>query len=117
MSTGKTLPLWSPLSAFNDAHFTAALPPGDADVVVVGAGVAGLSIALCCAQEGREVLVVDRQGAGEGETLRTTAHLASALDDRFYKLSQWHGKRWRARCGRKPCRGDRLDRGSVRRHT
>ncbi|HEY0504798.1 MAG TPA: FAD-dependent oxidoreductase [Lysobacter sp.] len=91
MSTGKTLPLWDSLSAFNDANFVAALPPADADVVVVGAGVAGLSIALCCAQEGRGVLVIDRQGAGEGESLRTTAHLASALDDRFHKLAQWHG--------------------------
>lgn len=92
MSTARTLPLWSSLTAFNSANFAAALPPGDADVVVVGAGVAGLSVALCCAQEGRDVLVVDRQGAGEGESLRTTAHLACALDDRFYKLAQWHGK-------------------------
>ena len=92
MSTARTLPFWQPLTPFNAAHFSRAIPPGDADIVVVGAGVAGLTTALCCAQEGRRVWVIDRQGAGEGETLRTTAHLASAIDDRFKKLAQWHGK-------------------------
>jgi hypothetical protein len=35
--------------------------------------------------------VIDRAGIGAGETLRTTAHLASALDDRYYRLARQHG--------------------------
>src|SRR5690606_18975803 len=33
--------------------------------------------ALCLLREGRQVLLVDWQGIGAGETLRTSAHLAS----------------------------------------
>src|SRR5690606_35509993 len=35
--------------------------------------------------------VVERDGVGQGESGRTTAHLASALDDRFTRLRDWHG--------------------------
>ena len=91
MSTARTLPVWSALTEFNQAHFLATPPANDQDVIIVGAGVAGLVTALCLAQDGRKVLVIDRQGVGEGESLRTTAHLASALDDRYYHLAHWHG--------------------------
>lgn len=91
MPSARTLPLWS-LGADPIAQF-AQTPPTDAqDVVVIGAGVAGLATALLCAQRGRRVLVVDRAGIGEGESMRSTAHLASALDDRYYSLAQLHGE-------------------------
>lgn len=61
------------------------------DVVVVGAGIAGLSVALALLERGRRVLVVEREAIGAGQTLRTSAHLASALDDRFHALERWHG--------------------------
>jgi len=54
-----------------------------ADVVVIGAGIAGLSVAHELARRGRSVAVLDRGGIGRGMTARTTAHLASELDD-FY---------------------------------
>lgn len=92
MSTARTLPIWSRPTGFNATKFLRAAPEEPLDIVVVGAGVAGLVTALCLAQDGRRVLVIDRQGVGEGESLRTTAHLASALDDRFYNLAHWHGK-------------------------
>lgn len=92
MSTARTLPIWARSTEFTDTKFLRSAPSEKQDVVVVGAGVAGLATALCLAQDGRQVLVVDRQGVGEGESLRTTAHLASALDDRFYNLARWHGK-------------------------
>ena len=51
-----------------------------------------MSTALALLREGRGVLVIDREGIGAGETMRTSAHLASALDDRFHLLARDHGK-------------------------
>lgn len=92
MTTARTLPVWGSLTGFTEAHFLDSPPAQQQDVVVIGAGIAGLSTAVCLAREGRQVTVIDRQGVGEGESLRTTAHLASALDDRFYQLARWHGE-------------------------
>src|SRR5687767_14383934 len=60
------------------------------DVCVVGAGLAGVSVAYQLAREGKSVIVLDDGPIGGGETGRTTAHLASALDDRFYELERLH---------------------------
>src|SRR5436190_2276237 len=61
------------------------------DVAVIGGGIAGLSIAYQLARAGKSVAVVEDGAIGSGETGRTTAHLASALDDRFSRLEQLHG--------------------------
>src|SRR5438105_1486980 len=62
------------------------------DVCVIGAGIAGLSVAFHVARDGRSVLVIDDGQPGSGETARTTAHLVTALDDRYYELEARHGK-------------------------
>ena len=62
------------------------------DVCVIGAGIAGLSVAYELVRENVDVLVIDDGPVGGGATGRTTAHLASALDDRYYVLEQLHGK-------------------------
>ena len=62
-----------------------------ADVVVIGAGVAGLSVAYLLGREGKSVIVVDAGPILSGETERTTAHLACAMDDRFIELERLHG--------------------------
>jgi glycine/D-amino acid oxidase-like deaminating enzyme/nitrite reductase/ring-hydroxylating ferredoxin subunit len=64
-----------------------------ADVCVVGAGIAGLSVAYRCAKEGRSVVVVDDGEIGGGMTSRTTAHLVTALDDRYHELERLHGEK------------------------
>ena len=56
------------------------------DVVVIGSGIAGLSTAYELARFGRSVIVIDRGGIGNGMTARTTAHLASELDDFYSEL-------------------------------
>jgi glycine/D-amino acid oxidase-like deaminating enzyme/nitrite reductase/ring-hydroxylating ferredoxin subunit len=56
------------------------------DVAVVGAGIAGLSIAYELARAGRGVIVRDRGPIGGGMTARTTGHLASELDDYYHVL-------------------------------
>jgi glycine/D-amino acid oxidase-like deaminating enzyme/nitrite reductase/ring-hydroxylating ferredoxin subunit len=70
-------------------------PPLDADVqadvCVVGAGIAGLSTAYMLAKEGQKVIVIEAASIGGGETGRTTAHLSNALDDRYVELERVHG--------------------------
>ena len=88
-ASGRTDPLW----------YVDAQPPSypslkadtSADVCVVGAGIAGLTTAYLLAKAGRSVVVVDMKPVGGGETGRTSAHLASAIDDRFYEVERLHG--------------------------
>jgi glycine/D-amino acid oxidase-like deaminating enzyme/nitrite reductase/ring-hydroxylating ferredoxin subunit len=61
------------------------------DCCIVGAGIAGLSTALALVRQGADVLVLDHGPIGGGQTARTSAHLASALDDRFYELARHFG--------------------------
>jgi glycine/D-amino acid oxidase-like deaminating enzyme/nitrite reductase/ring-hydroxylating ferredoxin subunit len=62
------------------------------DVLVIGAGIAGLVTAYELVRAGRRVTVVDRGHFGRGMTARTTAHLAFELDDFFHELIKHQGK-------------------------
>lgn len=64
-----------------------------ADACVVGAGIAGISIAHELARRGRSVIVVEDGEVGSGETSHTTAHLTTALDDRYYQIERMHGEK------------------------
>lgn len=81
--------IWKATSSIQDA------PPLNAnivtDVCVVGAGIAGLSVAYELAQSGRRVVVIDAHAIAGGETAQTTAHLSSALDDGYSELERMHG--------------------------
>ncbi len=63
----------------------------ETEVVIVGGGLAGLSVAYCLTQAGRKVVLVEDGLIGSGETGRTTAHLVTVLDDRYYKLEKNFG--------------------------
>lgn len=56
------------------------------DVLVIGAGIAGLSTAYELALRGRQVTVVDRGQPARGMSARTSAHLASETDDYYREL-------------------------------
>jgi len=71
----------------------AAPPPHEIDTCIVGAGIAGLTTALVLARQGVRVAVLDDGPIGGGETGRTSAHLASAVDDHFYELESKFGER------------------------
>ena len=64
-----------------------------ADVCVVGAGIAGLSIAYELSRAGQSVIVLEAGELGSGETGRTTAHLVNALDERYFEIADRHGER------------------------
>lgn len=63
----------------------------EADVAVIGGGIAGLSIAYELSRHGRSVILIDRGEIGRGMTARTTAHLASELDDYYHELMSVRG--------------------------
>ncbi len=62
------------------------------DLVVIGAGMAGLSVAYEALLKGRQVTVLDRGAIASGMTARTTAHLASALDDFYHEFISLRGE-------------------------
>ena len=53
----------------------------ECDVVVIGAGIAGISTAYELAIAGSRVMVIDRAKIAGGMTARTTAHLGAPCDD------------------------------------
>ncbi|HEU4828574.1 MAG TPA: FAD-dependent oxidoreductase [Gemmatimonadales bacterium] len=63
----------------------------EADVCVVGAGIAGMTTAYLLTREGKGVVVLDDGPVAGGETGRTTAHLTWALDDFYMDIERMHG--------------------------
>src|ERR1041385_3583318 len=63
-----------------------------ANVVIVGAGIAGLTTAYLLTKQGQSVVVLDDGPIGGGMTARTTAHITNALDDRFCELERLFGE-------------------------
>lgn len=63
----------------------------DAEVCVVGGGIAGLTTALMLGRAGKRVIVLERYGAGGGMTGRSTGHLSNAYDDRYHVIERLHG--------------------------
>ena len=64
----------------------------EADVCVVGAGIAGLTTAYLLAEDGKSVVVLDDGTIMGGESARTTAHLTTVLDTRYFELEELHGQ-------------------------
>ena len=62
------------------------------EVCVVGGGIAGLSVAYRLSRAGKAVVLLESRWLGAGDTGLTTAHLSSALDERFTSLERVHGK-------------------------
>jgi glycine/D-amino acid oxidase-like deaminating enzyme/nitrite reductase/ring-hydroxylating ferredoxin subunit len=86
----KTQSLWS------DTSSTPGFQPlrGDVevDVLVVGAGITGITAAYLLKQAGSRVAVVDLKDIGSGETARTTAHVTMVTDTRLQELASRMGE-------------------------
>ncbi|PRW44524.1 oxidoreductase [Chlorella sorokiniana] len=89
------VPGLAPQSAWNQKSLAIKYPPLkeniSADVVVIGAGIAGLSCAYNLAKEGKKVVVLESRTRGAGQTGRTTAHIMTWLDDYYYECESMHG--------------------------
>jgi len=88
---GATVSLW--MQAEEVQTYPALRDNLEADICVVGAGLAGLACAYELLLRGRSVTVLEAGVIGNGETSRTTAHLSFALDDRYYELERLFGER------------------------
>jgi glycine/D-amino acid oxidase-like deaminating enzyme/nitrite reductase/ring-hydroxylating ferredoxin subunit len=88
--SGATTPIWASLQL---PHFAPLAKDVEADVCVIGAGIAGLTTAYLLAHEGKRVVVVDDGPIAGGESGRTTAHLSNAIDDRYVEIERIHGER------------------------
>jgi len=86
---GNTVSLWE---ATADLIGGEAGLPNSTGTCIVGGGIAGLTTAYLLAKSGEDVVVVDDGLIGGGETCRTTAHLSNAIDDRVYRIEEWHGE-------------------------
>jgi glycine/D-amino acid oxidase-like deaminating enzyme/nitrite reductase/ring-hydroxylating ferredoxin subunit len=87
---GQTTSVWMATATVPDEPQLQA--GANADVCIIGAGIAGLTTAYLLAKQGKSAIVLDDGPTAGGETCRTTAHLVSALDDRFYNLERLHGR-------------------------
>ena len=84
-------------SLWSATEKTPTFPPLDnnlhANVVIVGAGIAGLSCGYLLTQAGKSVVILDDGPIAGGMTAVTTAHLANAIDDRYYEIERMHGEK------------------------
>jgi glycine/D-amino acid oxidase-like deaminating enzyme/nitrite reductase/ring-hydroxylating ferredoxin subunit len=87
---GGTVSLW--MATGEVSRQTALKKDIETEVCIVGAGIAGLSVAYELSKAGREVVVLDDGPPAGGETCRTTAHLSNALDERYFEMEKVHGK-------------------------
>jgi glycine/D-amino acid oxidase-like deaminating enzyme/nitrite reductase/ring-hydroxylating ferredoxin subunit len=62
------------------------------DVVVVGAGLTGITTAYLLRQEGARVALLDRRQVAAGDSAHTTAHLTYVTDTRLSELVEHLGK-------------------------
>ena len=93
-TSGESLPPWYSASerSVEARQDDSAWPDRVVDVVVIGAGITGLSVAYHLLQSGCSVVVLDKGSVACGETGRSTAHVSSALDDHYSVLARMHGE-------------------------
>lgn len=87
--SGRTTSPWMGKGVFETGPLVEDL---NVDVCVLGAGIAGLTAAYKLASEGKSVVVLDDGEIAGGETARSTAHLSTALGDRYSILEEAHGE-------------------------
>lgn len=88
--SGRSDPIW--YRDYSPPTYAPLAEDAVADVCIVGAGIAGLTCAYLLARAGRSVIVLEGKEIAGGESGRTSAHLVSAIDDRFVEIERQHGQ-------------------------
>jgi glycine/D-amino acid oxidase-like deaminating enzyme/nitrite reductase/ring-hydroxylating ferredoxin subunit len=89
ITSGQTIPYW--IDSVKPLEFETLNKNIDADILIIGGGIAGLTTAYCLLKAGRQIVLVEDGLIGSGESGRTTAHLTCALDDRYYEIAKTFG--------------------------
>ena len=89
-SARDTTPYWSASAPFS--RFARLDADTETDVVVVGAGITGLTAAYGLATAGRSVVVIDRGRCASVDTGHTSAHLTMVTDTRLSDLADQLGR-------------------------
>lgn len=87
--SGKTTSVWE--YSENKLSLTPLKKDVEADVCIIGAGIAGLSTAYELSLANKNVVVIDDGIICGGETCRTSAHLSNVLDDGIFRMEKLHG--------------------------
>ena len=87
---GQSISIWMATSIL--PKFSKLSSDEHADVCIVGAGIAGLTTGFLLSRAGKSVVIFDDGPIVSGETERTTAHIVSALDNRYFELEWLHGE-------------------------
>ena len=82
----------SPWVEFELPQYSALKQDIEVDVVIVGAGLTGVTAAYLLRQEGVRVALIERGKVASADTARTTAHLTYVTDSRLRELSRHFGK-------------------------
>src|SRR5687767_9937775 len=85
-----TTPYWSTSTTF--PQFAKLSADATADVVVVGAGITGLTAAYLLAKERKRVIVLERGRCAATDTGHTSAHLTMVTDARLSRLAKRFGR-------------------------
>lgn len=90
MSAIKPLSFWSDTASL--PHFTAATRNHRVDVIVVGAGITGVTAAYLLKKAGLKVALLERDQVGGVDTGHTTAHLTRVTDLRLKEIAKVFGE-------------------------
>ena len=71
---------------------TAIIDSTEHDVIIIGAGITGVTTALLLQQAGKSCILVEAQNPGFGTTGGTTAHLNTFYDTPYYKIIKDFGE-------------------------
>lgn len=88
---GESISVW--LDTHEMSQFSSLAEDLEVDVCIVGGGIGGLTTAYLLMKEGKSVCVLESFELGSGQTGRTTAHFVNALDDRFFELEKYFGRK------------------------
>src|SRR5262245_2921408 len=89
MANLQTKPVWDEVSL---PHFAALDRDVSVDVVVIGAGMTGITAAYLLKQSGCRVALLERRQVGGADTSCTSAHLTVVLDQDLSSLASSFGR-------------------------
>src|SRR5204863_1857687 len=85
-----TTPYWSTSASL--PQFAQLAEDVETDVIIVGAGITGLTAAHALAKAGRRVVIVERDRCASTDTGHTSAHLTMVTDTRLSELVKQLGR-------------------------